>query len=42
MVPPEASYSLGTMGHKTMYLADVAIGASGQTFRLLVDTYMGI
>lgn len=34
--PPE--YVSGTFGHKTMYLANVAIGRSGQTFRMLVDT----
>lgn len=31
-------YSLKTSGHKTMYLAELAFGSSGQTFRLLVDT----
>jgi len=34
--PPE--YGAKTAGHKTMYLADIAIGSSGEVFRVLVDT----
>eukprot|EP00747_Dinoflagellata_sp_TGD_P079059 gnl/TRDRNA2_/TRDRNA2_160355_c3_seq1.p1 gnl/TRDRNA2_/TRDRNA2_160355_c3~~gnl/TRDRNA2_/TRDRNA2_160355_c3_seq1.p1 ORF type:complete len:468 (+),score=82.79 gnl/TRDRNA2_/TRDRNA2_160355_c3_seq1:26-1429(+) len=40
MVPwkPTPSFLSQTEGHKTMYLADVAIGSQGQIFRVLVDT----
>mmetsp|Transcript_75963 Transcript_75963/g.139048 ORF Transcript_75963/g.139048 Transcript_75963/m.139048 type:complete len:506 (-) Transcript_75963:119-1636(-) len=35
---PPPDYAWNTLGHKTMYLADVSVGDQGQTFRLLVDT----
>jgi len=35
---PPPDYALKTVGHKTMYLADVSVGANGQAFRMLVDT----
>merc|ERR1719217_1428900 len=35
---PPPAYELATMGHKTMYLAEISVGEAGQTFRLLVDT----
>lgn len=34
--PPE--YGLGTAGHKTMYLLDLAVGPDAQQFKVLVDT----
>lgn len=35
---PSEEYLSGTVGHKTMYMADITVGSEGQSFRVLIDS----